>query len=662
MSSRLSAPFAFVLTALAVGSQTAWAGDDAQAEKVVALLDSRCFKCHSHASGKNKGGLVMDSLAGLTTGGDGGAALLPGNPAKSLFLQNILETDPEKMMPPKGDRLTKDEVTLLQDWVKSGATWPKSRTKAPVAGRYLPGTIGAKEKGWWAYQAVKLPELPAGKSAHPIERFIDARLAKEGLTPSAEADRSVLIRRVTFDATGLPPTPEDVAAFVKSTDPLAYEKLVDRLLASPAYGQRMARAWLDLVRYADSDGFRIDDFRPTAWRYRDYVIKAYNDNKPYDRFIAEQIAGDLMPDTDDGKLIATGFQRNNMNTHEGGTIPAENLVNYNADRVKTLGESVLGLTLACAQCHDHKFDPISQKDYYRIFAFFNTLDDRAADGNAGVNSLPSALRKTVLKTDELPALLARIAALNQRLQDPDPKVLAQWERTQQQREADRKLGLKLIPVKLLKISTPNSGGGFTVEGNQFKGITKTAFDILGETPQTEAPIAGLRFIFPDTLAAPKPTKAAKAAKAAKAEPIAAKPMDEFAGRFVLTAVDVTADKVAGDQVNIHHLQKFSHITADAWTEDYPAKDVRAFNVLNQGWSPPAGTGTHHLTVTFATPITAKDQPYLTTQIYFGNKMGGAPSEGELFAFTGHDDGTDLPEFVLRILTTKPAGRYRRRGR
>ncbi|MCX8489326.1 MAG: hypothetical protein ORN22_09505, partial [Opitutales bacterium] len=148
------------LAALVVWGASVQAADDAQAEKAVALLDSRCFKCHSHSAGKNKGGLVMDSLAGLTTGGDGGAALIPGDPIKSLFLQNILETDPEKMMPPKGDRLTKDEVALLQDWVKSGATWPKSRTKAPVAGRYLPGTIGAKEKAWWAYQAVKLPELP----------------------------------------------------------------------------------------------------------------------------------------------------------------------------------------------------------------------------------------------------------------------------------------------------------------------------------------------------------------------------------------------------------------------------------------------------------------------------------------------------------------------
>ena len=378
MSSRLSAPFALMLTALAVSPLMA--ADNDQAEKAVALLDSRCFKCHSHSAGKNKGGLVMDSLAGLTTGGDGGAALIPGDPAKSLFLQNILSTDPDVMMPPKGDRLTKDEVTLLQEWVKSGATWPKSRTKAPVAGRYLPGTIGAKEKAWWAYQPVKLPGLPAGQSAHPIDRFLEARLAKEGLAPSGEADRAVLIRRVTFDATGLPPSPEDVAAFVQDRDPQAYEKLVDRLLASPAYGQRMARAWLDLVRYADSDGFRIDDFRPTAWRYRDYVIKAYNENKPYDRFIQEQIAGDELFPGDPQALTALGYLRHWIYEYNNRDARGqwENILN---DITDTTGDVFLGAGMQCARCHDHKFDPILQRDYYALRSFFNNtlpVEDRIA--------------------------------------------------------------------------------------------------------------------------------------------------------------------------------------------------------------------------------------------------------------------------------------------
>jgi len=399
---------AFCLLASAVGPLLA--AGDAQAEKAVALLDSHCFKCHSHSAGKNKGGLVMDSLAGLTTGGDGGAALIPGDSSKSLFLQNILSTDPEVMMPPKGDRLTKEEVTLLQDWVKAGAAWPKSRTKAPVAGSYLPGTIGEKEKGWWAYQAVKLPEVPAGKSAHPIDRFIEARLAKDGLTPSGEAERGVLIRRVTFDATGLPPTPEEVAAFVQSTDPLAYEKLVDRLLATPAYGQRMARAWLDLVRYADSDGFRIDDFRPTAWRYRDYVIQAYNDNKPYDRFIQEQIAGDELFPGDPQALTALGYLRHWIYEYNNRDARSQwdNILN---DVTDTTGDVFLGAGMQCARCHDHKFDPILQRDYYALRSFFNNtipVEDRIAwtttEAGEHARKLAAWEKETQSIRDEIAAL------------------------------------------------------------------------------------------------------------------------------------------------------------------------------------------------------------------------------------------------------------------
>ena len=410
MTLRLPASIALTLTVLTLGIAPLRAAGDDLAEKAVTLLDSRCFKCHSHSAGKNKGGLVMDSLAGLTTGGDGGAALIPGDPSKSLFLQNILSTDPEVMMPPKGDRLTKEEVTLLQDWVKSGATWPKSRTKAPVAGRYLPGTIGEKEKGWWAYQPVKLPELPAGQSAHPIDRFIDARLTKEGLTPSGEADRTTLIRRVTFDTTGLPPTPEEVAAFVKNQDSKAYDKLVDRLLASPAYGQRMARTWLDLVRYADSDGFRIDEFRPTAWRYRDYVIKAYNDNKPYDRFVQEQIAGDELFPGDPQALTALGYLRHWIYEYNNRDARSQwdNILN---DITDTTGDVFLGAGMQCARCHDHKFDPILQRDYYALRSFFNNtvpVENRAAwttkEADEHARKLAAWEKETKSIRDEIAAL------------------------------------------------------------------------------------------------------------------------------------------------------------------------------------------------------------------------------------------------------------------
>ena len=392
------------------------AASDDLAEKAVTLLDERCFKCHSHSAGKNKGGLVMDSLAGLTTGGDAGAALVPGDPDASLFLKNILSTDPDVMMPPKGERLTKEEVSLLQAWVKAGAAWPKSRTKVLASGRYLPGTIGEKEKAWWAYQPVRRAELPAGKAAHPVDRFIDARLAQEGLTPSGEAERAVLIRRVTFDLTGLPPSPEEVAAFVQDQDPAAYEKLVDRLLASPAYGQRMARAWLDLVRYADSDGFRADDFRPTAWRYRDYVIKAYNENKPYDRFVQEQLAGDELFPGDPDALTALGYLRHWIYEYNNRDARGqwENILN---DVTDTTGDVFLGAGMQCARCHDHKFDPILQRDYYALRSFFNNIipvEDRVAWTGAQADEHRRRLTKWETETK---AIRDEIAALEQKYRD-----------------------------------------------------------------------------------------------------------------------------------------------------------------------------------------------------------------------------------------------------
>lgn len=254
----------------------------------------------------------------------------------------------------------------------------------------------------------------------------------------------------------------------------------------------MALEWLDSARYADTNGFSIDGGR-NMWIWRDWVIQSFNDNLPYDQFILQQLAGDLLPNATDAQLIATGFQRNNMNTHEGGTIPAENLVNYNADRVKTLGEAMLGLTLACAQCHDHKFDPISQKDYFQMFAYFNSLGDAGLDGNAGNNSGPSVNKKTVLKALDQATLPDRIAGLKLKLATPENIALTRWISEQQALLAKRQAGLKLYPVNLLKISTPNSGGGFTVEGNTFKGLGGAAYDILGETPRppSRSPACGL---------------------------------------------------------------------------------------------------------------------------------------------------------------------------
>jgi hypothetical protein len=586
------------------------------------ILSENCFSCHGFDEKARKAKLRLDLPEEATREHKGGTPIVPGDLAKSEVWQRIISTDPDDVMPPPKShlKLSAEDKATLKAWIQQGA----------------------KYESHWAFTAPK--ETPVPAPGHPIDAFVTATLKKKGLTPTAVADRATLIRRVTLDLTGLPPSAEEVQAFVADNDPQAYAKLVARLLASPHFGERMALEWLDSARYADTNGFSIDGGR-NMWLWRDWVIQSFNDNLPYDQFVLQQLAGDLLPNATDAQLIATGFQRNNMNTHEGGTIPAENLVNYNADRVKTLGETMLGLTLGCAQCHDHKFDPISQKDYFQLFAYFNTLGDAGLDGNAGNNSGPSVSKKTVLKALDQATLPDRIAALKLKLTSPDQAALDRWVGEQQAALAKRQAGLKLYPINLLKISTPNSGGGFTVEGNTFKGLGGAAYDVLGETPKTAEPITGIRIAF-----TPNKSKPTKDPKDPKKVVSPAEKAD-----FVVSAVDVTADKVAGDQVNIHKLQKFARVTASSWQPDFPAADVRAFHP-RRGWSPDLQSDeAPHLTLTFDQPITADKQAFITTQVYFA--MGGkTPAQGQLFAVTGTDDGTDLPADIIALIQTPTAQR------
>ncbi len=341
------------------------------AAEVQPVLARHCYKCHSHAGGKSKGGLVVDSLGGMLTGGDTGPAVVPGDPDKSLLIKAVGFADEDLKMPPGEQKIPAADLAVLVKWVKQGAPAP-----APEAGdKRTPGKITDEDRAWWAFQPVKSPPVPAADGANggwtrnEIDRFILARLRAEGLSPSPEADRRAIARRLYFDLHGLPPTPAEVDAFVADPAPDAYEKLVDQLLASPRYGERWARHWLDLARYAESDGFRLDEYRPTAWRYRDYVVRAFNNDKPYDRFVTEQLAGDEVAPNDPDALAATGFLRHTIyeyNQVDARTQWSEML----NDLTDVSGEVFLGLGMGCARCHDHKFDPILQKDYYRLQAFF----------------------------------------------------------------------------------------------------------------------------------------------------------------------------------------------------------------------------------------------------------------------------------------------------
>jgi hypothetical protein len=357
--------------------------DEFFTKQVRPLLETHCFQCHSHGMKKAKGGLVVDARASLLKGGESGPAIVPGHPEKSLLIKAISYQDDELRMPPKG-KLPPPVIKVLSDWIKRGAPWPGGKESA----HRTPGTISDEDRNWWAFQPVRVPPLPEVKDAewarNPIDRFIRARLDQEELKPSPVAGPRELMRRVYFDLVGLPPAPAEVDAFVAAWDSASakqqatYEELVDRLLASPRYGERMARVWLDLVRYAESDGFRLDSYRPNAWRYRDYVIRAFNTDKPYDRFVREQLAGDELDPDDPECLTATGYLCHGI--YEYNQRDARTQWNDMLNEVTDVtADVVLGLGMGCARCHDHKYDPILQKDYFRLRAFFEPLmfhDDR----------------------------------------------------------------------------------------------------------------------------------------------------------------------------------------------------------------------------------------------------------------------------------------------
>jgi hypothetical protein len=364
------------------------------------LLSDRCYKCHGPDEQQRQAGLRLDTLEGATARLESGVtAVVPGHPEQSELIRRITAPDKAERMPPpdSGKQLSPQEIDLLRRWVAQGAPW----------------------QGHWAFIAPERPPLPEVRNSvqvfNPIDRFVLARLEKEGLSLQPEADRVTLIRRVTLDLTGLPPTPAEVDAFLADPSPDAYVHLVDRLLQSPRYGEHMARYWLDLARYGDTHGLHLDNER-ALWKYREWVIDAFNRNLPYDRFAIEQLAGDLLPDATVQQRVATGFNRCNVTTSEGGSINEEVLVRYAVDRTETLGTVFLGLTLGCAVCHDHKFDPISQREFYQLYAFYNAAADPAMDGNQ--LAPPPILR---LPTPEQESQLAKIdrqlAAVQQKIRD-----------------------------------------------------------------------------------------------------------------------------------------------------------------------------------------------------------------------------------------------------
>jgi mono/diheme cytochrome c family protein len=373
------------------------------------ILSNNCFACHGPDEQQRKTKFHFDTREGafLKPG-----VIEPGNAAESLLIEMITHADPKQRMPPadSGHTLTDRQIAVLRQWINEGAAWDTH----------------------WAYLPAKRTDPPSSKrtgwARNPLDQFILARMEREGLAPSPEADKETLLRRVTYDLTGLPPTPAEVDAFLADKSPDAYEKRIDALLQSPHYGERMAITWLDAARYADTHGYHIDSLRQ-MWPWRDWVIGAFNRNLPFDQFVVEQIAGDLIPDATRDQKVASGFNRNHMINFEGGAIADEYQVEYVVDRVEATSSAFMGLTMGCARCHSHKYDPITHKEFYQFFAFFNSVPERGLDGRTGnappVLLLPSHPQQ--IRLDELNAAIeTREAAVAEAVVEP---LQREWEKT-----------------------------------------------------------------------------------------------------------------------------------------------------------------------------------------------------------------------------------------
>ena len=420
------------------------------------ILSENCTACHGPDPGARKAAMRLDTKEGLfKETKHEGPVVVPGKPEQSALWKRIVTTDPDEVMPPpKSHKTIKPEQReLLKQWIAAGAQWQPH----------------------WAFLKPERPAVPAKvkvagskfKVRNPIDAFVGAKLAEQGLKPNPEADRRTLARRLALDLTGLPPKPADVEAFVQDKSPGYYESYVKRLMDSPQWGEHRGRYWLDAARYADTHGLHFDNYRE-MWPYRDWVIRAFNRNQPFDRFVTEQIAGDLLENPTDEQLVATGFHRCNMTTNEGGTIEEENLSLYANDRVSTTGWVFLGLTANCAACHDHKFDPISQRDFYSMAAFFRNTTQSGFDGNVkdGRNAAITVVTDPDdhARWNELPALTkAAKAKVEQRKQDAATDF-AKWA-------ADAQAGGFKVPTDGLALHAPlNEGAGDEVSagGRRFK--------------------------------------------------------------------------------------------------------------------------------------------------------------------------------------------------
>jgi hypothetical protein len=589
-------------------------------KQIQPIFAQHCTKCHGHD--KPKAGLNMTLRAGvLGKLKSGERAVVPGQPEKSEILRRLTSDDPDEMMPPpeKGERLSATQIKLLRQWISDGAEWEVH----------------------WAYRPLgsKPPAVNGKTSArNKIDRFVYARLKASGVMPSPVADRPTLIKRLSYDLLGLPPTPKEVNDFVKDNSPNAYGKLVDRLLASPHFGERWGRHWLDKARYADSDGYEKDKPRLNAWRYRDWVINAINADLPFNQFTIEQLAGDLLSNATEAQKLATAFNRQTLTNTEGGTDKEQWRVAAVMDRVETLGTVWLGLTVGCARCHTHKYDQLSQKEYYQFFAYFNNGDETSSDVPRSKTEYEAWRKAKAAHDDRVNSLQAKLAKRNEVLNAQLPAL---------EKQLRTKIDARVAKPEIFHPLTMTSAKG--PEGTNFKLQPDGSFLVTGTNPAMAKytlefytdikEITGLKI---EAL----PDKSLKANGPGRTRH----------GNFVLNDVRVYATDSAMFDTKKYRVA-LSGARADFAQDQWPPANAIDGKVTEgktgTGWaiSPQFGKP-HHLIITTAKPVSFKGTTKI--QVVLDQQYGSQHTLGRfrITARTGQAPGDGIPQPVVKALAVE----------
>jgi len=593
------------------------------ARDVKPLFAKFCLNCHG--SKKQEAGFRLDDKDAALAGGDTGESILPENSAESLLIRYVSGIDENIVMPPEGDLMSKKQVGILRAWIDQGAVWPDSES-------------AREENSHWAYQPVAVHKPPAVKNSawvrNPIDAFVLASLEQKGISPAAEADRRTLIRRLHFDLTGLPPEPAEVQAFLQDSSDDAFEKLVDSLLQSRHFGERWGRHWLDMARYADSDGYEKDRPRPNAWRWRDWVIDAVNEDLPFDRFTVEQLAGDLLPDATASQKLATAFHRQTLTNTEGGTDQEQFRVEACFDRTETTGTVWLGLTIGCARCHSHKYDQITQREYYQLFAFMNNGDE----SNTNVPVSREAMQKY---RDDQAAHNVKLRQLETEYAAARESLAPQFDAWEQEyhrlvgRAAEMPPEWQPLDISDVRIASPGTqvsvqeeDGSFLLEG---PAPDKDEFTLTAQLPAMPVSAIRIETIADERLPGKGPGRAAN-------------------GNFVLS--DVRTYFGPSQTLKPEHAVKLVRATSDFAQSKFPPTGAIDGDRAKTGWAVAPQMGkSHHAEFFFERPLEREGEGWL--QIVLDQQYGGQHTIGRFRVRirTGTDPNDTIPDRIQALLKT-----------